>query len=153
MEAACTQTCLPLSPTAVIIAVLGWASLTSLFLNSKSSPISFAISKLSGILISSGSKPKRPATNALSVPCPLPVAANEPDNIISAFTGFSPSSLAVISPILQAPAVCELDGPTIIGPSISKTLNSILLQKAKRLFILYKMHKHVRCHYCNFLFL
>ena len=105
MEAACTHTCLPLLPVAVIMAVFGWASFTSLFLNSKSSPMSLAISKLSGILISSGSKPKSPATKALSVPCPFPVAANEPDKIISALIGFSPKSFAVISPILQAPAV------------------------------------------------
>ena len=107
--------------------MFGWASLTSLCLISKSSPKPPANSKLSGILISSGSKPKSPATIALSVPCPLPVAANEPESIISALIGFSPKSFAVIRPILQAPAVCELDGPTIIGPSISKTLKLLLL--------------------------
>ena len=39
---------------------------------------------------------------------------------MSALTGRSPSSVRAIRPIRTAPAVWELDGPTMIGPRISK---------------------------------
>ena len=82
-------------------------------------PCSLAISKLSGILISSGFIPRSPATSAFLVPCPFPVARNEPYKRISAFAIGSPMSFPAIYPIRTAPAVCELDGPTITGPIMS----------------------------------
>ena len=69
--------------------------------------------------ISSGFIPRSPAISARSVPCPPPVAANDPLKLIMAFTGSSPSIVLVTYPILTAPAVWELDGPTITGPRIS----------------------------------
>ena len=39
---------------------------------------------------------------------------------MAALTGGAPSSVRAMAPILAAPAVCELEGPIITGPSISK---------------------------------
>ena len=50
----------------------------------------------------------------------VPVAAKEPWSSSSARRGVLPSSLRVRNPILAAPAVWDDDGPTIIGPMISK---------------------------------
>ena len=58
----------------------------------------------------------------MSVPCPLYVSLNEPYNVILTFSGCSPKIYLVNRPIRTAPAVCELDGPTITGPIISNTL-------------------------------
>ena len=69
---------------------------------------------------SSGRIPSRPATSARSVPWPVPVAAKEPWSSSSARRGVLPSSLRVRNPILAAPAVWDDDGPTIMGPMISK---------------------------------
>ena len=85
-----------------------------------SSPCSPAAAKLLGIRRSSGFMPSRPATSARSVPWPRPVSAKEPYRPMSALTGRSPSSVRAIRPIRTAPAVWELDGPTMIGPRISK---------------------------------
>ena len=46
--------------------------------NENESPFFSATEKLCGIERSSASIPRRPATSALSVPCPRPVSANEP---------------------------------------------------------------------------
>ena len=46
---------------------------------------------------------------------------------ISAFTGFAPKMLAARRPRRTAPAVCELEGPIITGPIISKMLIIIFL--------------------------
>ena len=56
------------SASIIICAVFGCAPLISLFSIVKSIPSSFAISKLCGIRISSGSIPRSPAIKALSVP-------------------------------------------------------------------------------------
>ena len=69
--------------------------------------------------MSSGFIPSNPATSAFLVPCPFPVARNDPYKSISAFAIGSPISLPAIYPIRTAPAVCELDGPTITGPIMS----------------------------------
>ncbi len=63
---------------------------------------------------------RSPATSARSVPWPRPVSAKEPYNPMSAFTGGSPKRVRAIRPMRTAPAVWELEGPTIIGPRISK---------------------------------
>ena len=39
---------------------------------------------------------------------------------MAALTGGAPSSVRAMAPILAAPAVWELEGPIITGPSISK---------------------------------
>ena len=39
---------------------------------------------------------------------------------MAAFTGVLPSSVRAMLPIRAAPAVWELDGPTMTGPRISK---------------------------------
>ena len=69
---------------------------------------------------SSGFMPSSPATRARSVPWPGPVSAKEPCRWILASTGSSPSSVRAMLPMRTAPAVWELDGPTITGPRISK---------------------------------
>jgi len=54
------------------------------------------------------------------VPWPSPVAANEPCSWITAFSGAVPSTLRAKAPMRAAPAVCELLGPTMTGPMMSK---------------------------------
>ena len=93
--------------------------MSSTFRKEKDIFLPVASLKLTGILSSSTCIPRSPATSARSVPCPLPVAANEPCIYIFASATGSPRSLLDMSPILTAPAVCELDGPTITGPIIS----------------------------------
>lgn len=51
----------------------------------------------------------------------------------TASTGSAPRSFLVISPILAAPAVWELDGPTITGPRMSKMF--ILLPSFSIVFV------------------
>jgi hypothetical protein len=60
-----------------------------------------------------------PAHAMFLVPCPFPVVRKLPYNKIRAETGCSPSSFRLIYPIFTAPAVWELDGPTITGPTTS----------------------------------
>ena len=64
--------------------------------------------------------PSRPPTSARSVPWPEPVSAKEPYRWMAAFTGGAPSSVRAMAPIRAAPAVWELEGPIITGPSMSK---------------------------------
>ena len=57
---------------------------------------------------------------ALLVPWPTPVSAKEPWRCTAAFTGSSPSRVRAMRPMRTAPAVWELEGPTMMGPMISK---------------------------------
>ena len=68
----------PSFPFITNLTVLGWTSPKSASLNLILRPFSLAISKESLSLKSLGSIPNIPATNALSVPCPLYVLANDP---------------------------------------------------------------------------
>ena len=54
--------------------------------------------------------PSTPATSALSVPWPDPVAAKEPYRVKTARSGCSPKSSRAMEARARAPAVCELDG-------------------------------------------
>ena len=101
-------------------AVLGWASRSSTVRIDTSIPASLAIRKLWGRLGSSGAISSRPATMARSVPWPAPVDAKDPWSKISAWAGWLPSRCRATRPIRAAPAVWELDGPTITGPIMSK---------------------------------
>ena len=100
--------------------VLGWAPRRAARPRVSSIPAASASSKERGSRASSGRMPSRPATSARSVPWPVPVAAKEPWSSSSARRGVLPSSLRVRNPILAAPAVWDDDGPTIMGPMISK---------------------------------
>ena len=100
--------------------MLGWAPRRAVRPRVSSIPAASASSKERGSRASSGRIPSRPATSARSVPWPVPVAAKEPWSSSSARRGVLPSSLRVRNPILAAPAVWDDDGPTIIGPMISK---------------------------------
>ena len=71
--------------------------------------------------VSSGAKPKSPATMALSVPWPRPVQAKLPCRPMSARTGCDPSSARATPPMRAAPAVWLLEGPIMTGPMISNT--------------------------------
>ena len=68
---------------------------------------------------SSVASPRMPATSALSVPWPDPVAAKEPYRVKTARSGCSPKSFRAMEARAKAPAVCELDGPTMMGPIMS----------------------------------
>ena len=59
-----------------------------------------------------GSSPKNPTMMALSVPCPLPVSANDPwrEQWIWA-TGFPSKARAKAAAARMGPTVCEDDGP------------------------------------------
>ena len=104
-EAACTSRVRPSAEETRRMAVFGCASFKLILWNVKVSPASAANEKLSGMRISSGCMPSSPAISARSVPCPVPVAAKEPEREISACTGAVPRSRRVISPIRTAPAV------------------------------------------------
>ena len=87
-----------------------------------------------------GSSPSKPITTAISVPCPLPVFANEPYKLIWIDSIFSMPSVCSICSIqfsaaFHGPRVCELDGPTPIL-NISKTdINfSIIIDKCMLVF-------------------
>ena len=119
-EEACTSSSRPPAVDSCRMAVFGCASFNSILSKVNASPCSTASAKLSGMWMSSGFMPSRPATSARSVPWPVPVAANEPESVIFAVAGCPPSSRRAISPIRTAPAVWELEGPTMTGPRISK---------------------------------
>src|SRR5690348_4086120 len=69
---------------------------------------------------SSGRMPNRPPAIALSVPWPSPVRAKEPCSSMRARSGVPPTIMRVSNPIRQAPAVCDDEGPTMIGPMMSR---------------------------------
>ena len=110
---------LPSAPMSSSSAEFGCPSSRSALPKLTSMPSSFAISMLCGIRTSSVCMPKSPATIAKCVPCPFPVARNEPYRFIFALTIGCPISFLATYPIFTAPAVWELDGPTITGPIIS----------------------------------
>src|SRR5699024_8327406 len=86
--------------------------------------------------MSSGLMPSRPATRAISVPWPRPVSAKEPKRPMCALSGMPPSRVRPMRPMRTAPAVCELDGPTITGPRISKmSVTAFHLQKLSHVSI------------------
>ena len=89
--------------------------------NANSSPAPFAKKNESRMRRSSASSPSKPATRALSVPCPVPVWANEPYSVMSACAGAAESRRRAIRAMRSAPAVCELEGPTMMGPMISRS--------------------------------
>ncbi len=104
------------------MALLGCASSPrSTSSNSHWSPAALASSYASRRRRSSGGRPIRPPTMARWVPWPSPVAANEPCRRISARSGVPPAMARAICPRRQAPAVCELLGPTMVGPRMSKS--------------------------------
>ena len=78
IDAAIISIFLPDSPVRFNFTVFGWASPKSMPVIWNSKPSCSAISKLNGTLESSTAIPSKPATTALSVPCPLPVAKKEP---------------------------------------------------------------------------
>ena len=86
-EEALTTTVRPRSPIKVSTAVLGWASRRSTVWMLTCILASLASWKLWGMSGSSGFMASSPATMALSVPCPAPVAAKEPCSPISARAG------------------------------------------------------------------
>ena len=110
---------LPSCPCRKSCAVFGCASFNCASPNSMCMPCSSASISACGIRASSGCIPSNPATSAFRVPCPFPVVRKLPYNKIRAETGCSPNSFRLIYPILTAPAVWELDGPTITGPTTS----------------------------------
>ena len=91
--------------------------------NEKASPAACARSNESRTPRSSGSRPKRPAMSALSVPWPDCVCANEPYSVNSARTGAAASRLRAMRAMRSAPAVWELEGPTMMGPTMSANPN------------------------------
>ena len=100
--------------------VLGWA--TSVVVSqmiSTDTPAAFARAKASATRGSSVASPRMPATSALSAPWPDPVAAKEPYRVKTARSGCSPKSFRAMEARAKAPAVCELDGPTMMGPIMS----------------------------------
>ena len=119
-EEAVTSSRFPAASSTRSNTVLGWAPRRAARPRVSSIPAASASSKERGSRASSGRIPSRPATSARSVPWPVPVAAKEPWSSSSARRGVLPSSLRVRNPILAAPAVWDDDGPTIIGPMISK---------------------------------
>ena len=82
-------------------------------------PAAFARAKASATRGSSVASSRMPATSALSVPWPDPVAAKEPYRVKTARSGCSPKSFRAMEARAKAPAVCELDGPTMMGPIMS----------------------------------
>jgi len=136
-EEACIRRVFPSSPVSSSTAVLGWASRSRTSWKWNRSPSSAAASKLRGIRRSSGFMPRIPATRARSVPWPGPVSAKEPCRPISAFTGRLPKSVRAMAPMRAAPAVWELEGPTMMGPRMSKMstiVSSPPPRRRKRIF-------------------
>ena len=86
-------------------------------------PASCARSNESRMPRSSAESPSMPATRALSVPCPVPVCANEPCSVNVTCLGRVPHSRRAMRAMASAPAVCELEGPTMIGPMMSRSPN------------------------------
>ena len=70
---------------------------------------------------SSTSMPSVPATSARSVPCPRIVFANAECSSKRASTGSSSRSSRATRESRQAPAVCEDEGPTMTGPTMSRS--------------------------------
>ena len=64
---------------------------------------------------------RRPATSARSVPWPRIVFANAECSSNRASTGSSSSRARATRESRQAPAVCEEDGPTMTGPTMSRS--------------------------------
>ena len=87
-----------------------------------------------------GSAPLIPITTAKSVPCPLPVLAKEPYNLICIFSTFCKSFRSSIwfkqcNAASQGPKVWELDGPTPILNISNTDINfSIILDKCMLVF-------------------
>ena len=119
-EEAVTSRCLPAASSTFKSTVLGWAPRSTVLPSFSSIPAASASSKERGSRASSGRMPSRPAARARSVPWPAPVAAKEPWSSSSARLGWLPSSFRVRYPMRAAPAVWDDDGPTIMGPIISK---------------------------------
>ncbi len=94
--------------------------------NSTSRPRSRAMENESRISRSHASKPSMPATSALSVPCPEPVCANDPYNVKVTRGGCAHRFRAIFA-MASAPAVCELEGPTMTGPMMSRRPNVFML--------------------------
>ena len=115
----------PFASVKVTRAVFGWAPSMSPVEIWTLSPAAFASSGAWRMRTSSVAIPMIPAIRALSVPCPLYVFAKDPWRRMSAFTAGAPRRVLVIRPILAAPAVWELEGPIITGPSISNTFIGI----------------------------
>ena len=116
-----TRTVRPEAPVRWMTAVFGCARSRLTFWNEKTSPCSSAMASASRMRSSSGAKPRMPAISALSVPWPRYVCANDPCRLMSARTAGSPRTLRAMRPRRTAPAVCELDGPIMTGPTMSNT--------------------------------
>ena len=123
----------PSVPSIEMVTVLGWRPVpASEGTNSKSRPSSRASSNESRTRTSSGARPKIPATSARSVPCPRYVRANELYSVnVTRARGEGPSERAT-SAILSAPAVCEEEGPTMMGPRISNADVVIMARTSDR---------------------
>ena len=109
-------------------ALLGWTSRRTQVPKEKDSPRSRARRKLSGTRPSAGERPSSPATRAWWVPWPSPVEAKEPWSSSWARTGSCPSRARAMRPMRTAPAVWELEGPTMTGPRMSNRFIGVFLR-------------------------
>jgi len=83
-----------------------------------------------------------PPNNALSVECPLYTSPKDPWSKKCTLVGVASKIALANWPILAAPAVCELDGPTITGPAMSKTEKLVIwgFNRSKYSFKKEKVH-------------
>ena len=131
-DAPVTSIRFPLTPLRRSRTVLGCAPFNWISSKVTLRPRRFASSRLSRSRASSAATSISPPTTARSVPCPRHVRANEPQKPTRASATSSPNSRLATRPMRAAPAVCELDGPIITGPTMSKRFISVSIASASR---------------------
>lgn len=110
----------PLASRTHTSTVLGWETLdVGSASNDTASPRSRAICRESRMRRSSVWSPSIPAASARSVPWPRYVRANDPYSVNRTSAGGASKSSLTICAMRSAPAVCDDDGPTMMGPRTS----------------------------------
>lgn len=111
----------------LMVTKFGWSAFgKSETLNSVVRPWCFAIAIASKKRLSVSGQPMRPITKARSAPCWAKVFAYEPSlsKVKTALAGWSVSIERMTEAMWYEPAVCELEGPRMMGPITSLNMLS-----------------------------